>query len=66
MCKPIANKGYLKIDTKEDQAIVANVLFKNGYTVQRVRGKKNGKSYEYFIKYEMNPLDMIDEEAGAE
>lgn len=49
--------GYLKISSEADRAAVATILFRNGYTVSSVRRKKNGKTYEYFVKYAKMPLD---------
>jgi len=54
--------GYLRIANEGDRAEVANILYRNGYTVRPVRFKKDGKSYEYFVKYEKLPLD--DAEGG--
>lgn len=43
--------GYLRIANEADRVTVASILFSNGYSVQKVRRKKNGKTYEYFVKY---------------
>ncbi len=43
--------GFIKIGNEPDRVAVASILFKNGYTVSMVRQKKNGKAYEYFVKY---------------
>ena len=48
----VANVGYLKISNEADRVTVASILFKNGYLVQPARFKKNGKAYEYYVKYE--------------
>lgn len=53
-----AKSGYLKISNENDRQAVASILFKNGYTVRTVRAKKNGKTYEYYVSYEKNPLDI--------
>lgn len=50
-------KGILKIKSKEDRAALANILYKNGYTVRPYRNKKNGKTYEYYVMYEKLPYD---------
>lgn len=50
--------GYLRIANEADRATVATLLFKNGYRVSQVRQKKNGKTYEYFVKYERIAADM--------
>lgn len=44
-------EGYLKIAREEDRVTVASILYKNGYAVRPYRAKKNGKSYEYFVRY---------------
>ncbi len=54
----IGDSGYLKIANEADRATVAGVLFRNGYTVRTVRNKKNGKTYEYYVKYDKQPLDI--------
>ena len=58
MAAEIGDMGYLKIDNSEDRANVARILFANGYTVSTVRQKKNGKAYEYYVKYEIKPRDL--------
>jgi len=51
--------GYLRIMNEADRLTVASILFANGYTVKKVRRKKNGKAFEYFVSYELaNPDDM--------
>lgn len=52
--------GYLRIANEADRAEVANILYRNGYTVRPIRFKKDGKSYEYFVKYEKLPLDGVE------
>lgn len=42
---------YLRIENKADRVTVASILFDNGYSVQPVRRKKNGKTFEYLVKY---------------
>ena len=54
--------GYLRIASEADRTTVAAILFNNGYTVKKVRRKKNGKSYEYFVSYE--PADVSDMPGG--
>ena len=58
----IGEIGYLKIDNGEDRAKVAGILFNNGYTVSIARRKKNGKTYEYFVKYELKPREIDENE----
>lgn len=55
------NVRYLRIESKADRVTVASILFDNGYSVQPVRRKKNGKSFEYLVKYWVGKRD-IDEE----
>lgn len=50
--------GYLRIANEADRAAVATLLFKNGYRVSQVRQKRNGKTYEYFVKYERIAPDV--------
>lgn len=56
----IGDNGYLKIANEADRATVANILFRNGYTVQTKRRKKNGKTYEYYVHYEMRNAETAD------
>ena len=49
--------GYLRIRNEADRATVATLLFKNGYRVSPVRQKRNGKTYEYYVKFERVALD---------
>ena len=60
MAKISEKAGYLKISSKEDREAVAAILFRNDYTVGIARRKKDGKSFEYFVKYEMRDRDMED------
>ncbi len=58
------NVRYLRIENKADRVTVASILFDNGYSVQPVRRKKNGKSFEYLVKYWIGKRD-IDEEVDT-
>jgi len=66
----LVSKGCLKVSNEEDRRAVAAILYKNGYTVSPVRCKKNGKTYEYFVKYELigngSGYDISEKEAGYE
>ena len=42
---------YLKIGSEADRVTVASILYKNGYSVQPVKQKKDGRSNEYLVKY---------------
>lgn len=55
--------GILRISNEADRMTVVAVLYKNGYSVSPIRRKKNGRSYEYFIKYSYN--ESIDENGGT-
>ena len=58
----LTETGYLKISNIEDRNKVAAILYANGYNVSPCRVKKNGKSFEYLIKFRLsNP----DDEAGG-
>ena len=54
--------GYIKIKNETDRIALASILFKNGFVVSTVRRKKNGKTYEYYVKYSEEPLDIKEEE----
>ena len=53
----IGTEGYIRIANEPDRISVATILFKNGYTVRTVRTKRNGKTYEYFVKYSRQSPD---------
>lgn len=42
---------YLKIGSEADRVTVTSILYKNGYSVQPVKQKKDGRSNEYLVKY---------------
>lgn len=42
---------YLKIASQADRVTVAPILFANGYSVQPVKQRRDGKSFEYLVKY---------------
>lgn len=52
----IGEMGYLRVGNEADRVTLASILYKNGYTVRPVRRKK-GKSYEYYVHYQMNSLN---------
>jgi len=58
----IGDSGYLRIEGKDDRVLVASILYKNGYTVQKVRRKKNQKTYEYLVKYDTNSEEVQETE----
>ncbi len=68
--KKLVSKGCLKIGNEEDRRAIAALLFKNGYTVSTVRCKKNEKTFEYFVKYELvgteKGVDVTEAEVGYE
>ena len=43
--------SYLQIGSEADRVTVASILYKNGYSVQPVKQKKDGRSNEYLVKY---------------
>lgn len=53
----VGEMGYLRVGNEADRVTLASILYKNGYTVRPVRRKKNNKSYEYYVYYQMNSLD---------
>lgn len=54
--------GLLRINNEADRVTVASILYKNGYSVAPVRCKRNGKTFEYFVKYELKgPSDKGEE-----
>lgn len=54
--------SYLKIANQADRETVASILYANGYSVQPVRRKKNGRSYEYLVKFWIGQQDVEDVE----
>lgn len=61
MCEALGSHGYLKIGNEADRVTVASILYKNGYSVSPVRKKKNGKTYEYYVEYEIKPTEIPEE-----
>lgn len=53
---------YLKIGSQADRVTVASILFDNGYSVQPVRRRRNGKSFEYLLKCWIGQKDVEDVE----
>ena len=63
----VESKGTLKIGSAEDREAIATILFRNGYTVHPVRYRPEGsKTYQYFVKYEMNGTDKGYDISGKE
>jgi hypothetical protein len=54
----IGDNGFLKISNQGDREAVATILYRNGYTVDTKRRKKNGKAFEYYVHYEMKGPDI--------
>ena len=52
---------YLRIENKADRVTVASILFDNGCSVQPVRRKKYGTTFEYLVKSWVGTLDMEEE-----
>ncbi len=42
---------YLRIANQQDRVTVASILYNNGYSVSPAKRRKNGKRYEYLLKY---------------
>lgn len=61
MGETLGTHGYLKIGNEADRVTVASILYKNGYSVSPVRKKKNGKTYEYYVEYEIKPTEIPEE-----
>ena len=53
--------GYLKLGNDEERAAVASILFKNGYTVRTVKKKRDGKSYDKLVEFELRATDVLEE-----
>lgn len=53
---------YLRIANQADRVTVASILYANGYSIQPVRRKKNGRSYEYLVKFWIGQQDVEDVE----
>ena len=60
----LGNHGYLRIGNEADRTTVASILYKNGYSVSPVRKKTNGKSFTYYVEFELKPTDIPDVEVG--
>ena len=60
----IGDSGYLRIDNEADRNTVATILFNNGYTVSKTRKKRNGKTFVYFVRYELKSVEIEENEGG--
>ena len=58
MGEKIGDFGYIRVNGEEDRLMIQRIALKNGYTVSTARRKKNGRSYEYFVKYETIDQDI--------
>ena len=54
----IKDEGYLRIENEADRLVVASILYKNRYAITPVRVKKNGKTYEYLLKFKRVVYDQ--------
>ena len=61
MIGEIGDKGYLRIANAEDRLTVASILFANGYSVS-IKRKKAGKSFEYYVYYEIQSKEVQDDD----
>ena len=57
------NEGLLAINNEEDRLTVLTILAKSGYTVSIAKKKKDGRSFRYFVKYEMIDQEIKEGEA---
>ena len=44
----------IKVANEDDRVEMGRILLKNGYRVCLERKRKNGKSYEYYVRYGMS------------
>ena len=58
----VFDKGYLKIDSKEERLTVAQILFNNGYTVFPAKIKKNDKQNYYLVGFETRDQTVKEED----
>lgn len=54
----LCDSGYLKIGNEQDRATVAQILYRNGYSVKPARKRKNGKAFEYYVAYRLENPDV--------
>ena len=57
MKNELSTEGCIRIKNENDRSTIATILYNNGYTVQPVRRKKDGRSYEYYVRFELKPMD---------
>lgn len=58
MPKTDGKVNYLRIANQADRVTVASILYNNGYSVSPAKRKKNGKSFEYLVKYWIAPQEV--------
>jgi hypothetical protein len=51
------SSGMLRVKLEADRVAIASILYKNGYSVKPVRQRRNGSSYDYFVKYDLENPD---------
>lgn len=59
----LGDKGFLRIANENDRLMVASILFKNGYSIYPVRTRRDGKSFQYLIQYEIRSRDISEEDS---
>lgn len=59
----IAKEGYIKISKLEDRATIAEILYRNGYSIVPAK-KKSSRSFEYFLHYRLDE-EIIPEDTKA-
>jgi len=58
--------GYLRIANDVDRSTVASILYNNGYSVRKAKRKKNNKTYEYYVRYELDEIEEMNKEGDDE
>ncbi len=53
--------GYLRLANDEERQQVAAMLFKNGYTVRTVKKRRDGKSFDKYVEFELQPTDIVED-----
>jgi len=53
--------GYLRLANDDERAAVATILFRNGYTVRNVKRKKDARSYEKLVEFELQTTDIVED-----
>lgn len=54
-----STSGMLRVRLEADRVAIASILYKNGYSVKPIRVRRNGSSYDYFVKYDLENPDAV-------